>query len=249
MAHQTPAEGQVSQFFRTGLTLAHHLPGGLIHGLIVQVLHQETAENAAQLLTAGALNRLRRQLQQAQVGLGREQLAGFRIERGSHHALQKEAGQMPSGRPINGAVDRDDATKGREAVGIKRPLERVGAAGSCRHTTGVGVLHDHRRWLKGIAASGLAAVTELAHRGEGGFEVEDVVVAELLALELLTSAQTRTGLGVPSGALVGILAVAQALAGRQLKAEAARTLSLQLGGQPLADRGVVLSGMAEGFKS
>ena len=50
----------------SGLAAAHHLPGVLLHGLIVEVLHQHPPEHAAQLLAAGPLNRRRLQLQQPQ---------------------------------------------------------------------------------------------------------------------------------------------------------------------------------------
>ena len=155
---------------------------------------------------------------------------------------------MPCGGAIDGTIDRNNAAKRREAIGIECSLNRIGAACPGGHAAGIGVLDHDRRRLEGVAPRRLSAVAELTHRGEGSLEIKDVVVAELLALELLARTQACPRLGVPGGALVGIFAVAQALARGQLQAERAGALRCQLRTQPLADGGVVLSGVAEGFQ-
>ena len=80
-------------------------------------------------------------------------------------------------------------------------------------------------------------VAELAHGGEGCIQVDQVVVAELLALQLAGTAPARFWLAVPGGALVRVFAVAQALAGRQAQLQRGRVGIL--GGHPAADRRVV----------
>ena len=153
---------------------------------------------------------------------------------------------MAGGGGIHRAVEGHDAAEGRDAIGIEGPLQGMGATAAGGHTAGVGVLHHHRRRLEGVTARRLTAVAELAHGGERGLEIQDVVVAELLALQLLAGPQTGGGLGIPGGALVRVLAVAQALAGRQVQLQ--RGGIAQLGAQPAADGGVVLRRMAEGLQ-
>ena len=83
---------------------------------------------------------------------------------------------------------------------------------------------------------------------QGGVEIDQVVVAEFLALQLNRAAPTG-GLGaMPTGALVRIFAVAQGLAGGQLQPQGRRrrlaaSRGLQPAGQPAADRRVIGSGV------
>ena len=105
---------------------------------------------------------------------------------------------------------------------------------------------DHRRGaLEAVAAGSPVVVPELAHGGEGRVQVDQVVVAELLALELAGAPPAGLGLAVPGGALVRVFAVAQALAGRQSQIQRCgrrgllESLLRQARADPAADRRVV----------
>ena len=56
---------------------------------------------------------------------------------------------------------------------------------------------------------GTGAIAELAHRGQGGIEIDQVVVAEFLALQLLRRPPAGIALAVPESRLVGVLPVAK----------------------------------------
>ena len=267
--HHPPGEAQVGPFGFTGLALAHHLPAGRIDRLVVQVLGQHPAEHAAQLLAIGRGDGGGGQLQQPQVRFGGQPLPGGGLEGGGHHALQEQPRQVFGGGGVHGPVDGHDAPEGRDPVGIESPQQGFGPTGAGGHPTGIGVLHHHRRrQVDGRIgrpagrdpSSGRLAVAELPHRGQGRVEIEQVVVAELLALQLEGCPQPGFGAAVPEGLLVGILAVAQALASRQCELQrwggrgrvASRAFCLgrfvrpQPIGQPGGDGGVVGGGVGEG---
>ena len=90
---------------------------------------------------------------------------------------------------------------------------------------------------------------EALHRGLGCIEIEQVVVAELFALQLLGTAPSR-GAAVPSRRLMGVFSVAQGLPLRQRHRQGlgACGIGFQLGAQPGADGAVVGGGVLEGFE-
>ena len=49
VAHQAPGEAQVVAFGGAGLAGTHHLPAVLLGRLVIEVLHQQPAQQAAQL--------------------------------------------------------------------------------------------------------------------------------------------------------------------------------------------------------
>ena len=191
MPHHPPGEAQVGPFGLSGLALAHHLPGGRIDRLVVQILGQHPAEHAAQLLASGRGDGGGIELQQPQVRLGGQPLPGGGLEGGGHHALQEQPRQVLGGGVVHGPVEGHDAPEGRDPVGIEGAQQGFGPTGAGGHPAGVGVLHhDRRRQVDGGIGLALAprpgrlAVAELPHGGQGRVEVEQVVEAELLALEL-----------------------------------------------------------------
>ena len=97
---------------------------------------------------------------------------------------------------------------------------------------------DHHR----SRSNGVRAVAKLAHRGQGSLQIQQIVGAELLALQLNRASPTLTGMAEPARLLVWILPVTQGLAqGQRLKPGAG--FKLDLGSHPTADRAVVSSGV------
>ncbi len=103
---------------------------------------------------------------------------------------------------------------------------RVGA-----HAAGVCVLED-----------GDGRFGELGDERGGGADVEDVVIGELLALELL---ERRAEVSVEFGLLVRVLAVAKAHFQRQVDAEGAACFLLTI--EVIGNRRVVRGGGGEGL--
>ena len=235
MARQLPGKAQILHLLAGGLAITHHLPAGFLNGPIVQRLHQHPTEHTAQLLMASPANGLGAELQEPQVGLAREMLLGLSIKTWRNHAFQKQAGELFCRGLVHGGVEGHDAAKGRNPIGIERPLEGVSRSGARSHATGIGVLDHHGGSL------GAGAIAKLPHRGEGSLEVNQVVVAEFFALELVGRPPACCGVAMPSGLLMGILAVAQGLLGRhiQLQGSPRGGAIRQSSRQPGADSSVV----------
>ena len=136
--------------------------------------------------------------------------------------------------------------KAETAIRLQGPLQGLGGA-SAPTATPQGLVC----FTTTAAGFGVGAVAELPHGGQGRIEVEQVVEAELLALQLAGPAPARAGLAVPAGLLVGVLAVAQGLAQGQLQPQGkllSTAAGLQLLRQPGADGAVVAGGVAEGLQ-
>ena len=146
---------------------------------------------------------------EAEVLLGGEALACFGREGGCSDGFDEELGDFGGGFGVDGAVDADDSAEGGDGiagesllVGLEDGVAGCGAAG-------VGVLDDDDGGL-----------VELLREFPAGVEVDEVVVAELFALELRCAGDAEAGaVGVERGALVGILAVAEGLGERHIDAE------------------------------
>ena len=143
MAHQAPGEAQVVEFGAAGLAGTHHLPAVLLGRLVIEVLHQQSAQQAAQLHPRGQGQGGRSQFQEPQVGLGRQQLARLGAEGRRHHAFQEQAGELAGRGGIHQTIEGDDAAEGRDPIGIKGPAQGPGRIGPRGHATGIGVLDDH----------------------------------------------------------------------------------------------------------
>ena len=83
---------------------------------------------------------------------------------------------------IDRLVERDDAAEGGERVAVPREVEGVGELAGRRRAARVVVLHDHAR-----------RPGELAGEVQRRVEVEDVVVTQFLAVQLLGGRRRRGG--------------------------------------------------------
>ena len=148
-------------------------------------------------------------LDQAQVLLGGEALAGFGREGGGGDGFDEELGDFFGGVAVDFAVDADDAAEGGDGVAGEGLL--VGLEDGCAggRAAGVGVLDDDDGGL-----------VEFLGQLPAGVEIDEVVEAEFLALELGCAGDAEAGaVGVEGGALVGVFAVAQRLGEREVDAE------------------------------
>jgi hypothetical protein len=139
---------------------------------------------------------------------------------------------------IDGPVEREDAAEGRLRVAVPGEGEGVGEAARDRSPARVVVLDDHRR-----------RPGELADEVEGRVEVEDVVVTEFLAVQLLRGCDAGVvgrAVGVERGLLVRVLAVAEFLVGdeqqRQHRGVEKVHLAGWAAGQEVVGDGMVVGG-------
>ena len=100
-----------------------------------------------------------------------------------HDAFQKQTGELTGRRGFHHTIDGDDAAEGTHTIGIQGPRQCSRNGSSDRHTAGVGVLDDHGGRLQGRRGT-IGSVAELPHRGESRLEIQQVVGAQLLALQL-----------------------------------------------------------------
>ena len=138
-------------------------------------------------------------------------------------------------------IEGHDAAKGRDGISGNGPGQGIAGITARGHAAGVGVFDHHG----GCAFAGREAL----HRGLGCIEIEQVVVTELFALQLLGAAPSRCA-AVPSRCLMGIFPVAQGLPLRQRHRQGVGVagIGFQLGSQPGADGAVVGGGVLEGFE-
>ena len=119
---------------------------------------------------------------QTQILLGGEPLAGFRCEGRGGDGLEKELGDLLSSIGVHSAVDADDAAEGRDGIAGKGFLECFQDRCAGGRAAGVGVLDDdHSRFI------------ELLGQLPAGVEIDKVVKAKLLALELAGSGNAEGG--------------------------------------------------------
>ena len=115
----------------------------------------------------------------------------------------KICGDRLGGRRIERAVGGDDPAEGRHAVAGERFLPGIEQAVARRNAAGIGVLDDD---------DGRSAVAELGDELERGIGVVEIVVAELLALDLLglgDAARRGSDGQIKRRLLMRVLAVAQ----------------------------------------
>ena len=82
------------------------------------------------------------------------------------------------------------------------------------------------------------AITEFTHCGECRLEIQEVVGAQLLALELDRATPALLGMTEPTGFLMGVFPVAEGLAQRH-RLQPGAGIHCNLIGHPGADGGVV----------
>ena len=142
-------------------------------------------------------------LQEPQVLLLAQELQGIGLELWSDDHLAEDLGDGLGARQVQRTIDRDDPAEGRLPVRGKGPLPGLVQIGPATHAAGVGVLEDGQRWC---------LTFELRDQGRGGRQVEDVVVRQLLAVQLL---EILLKLAVQSRFLVRVLPVAERLSQRR----------------------------------
>jgi hypothetical protein len=115
----------------------------------------------------------RSDLDEAEVLFGGEALAGFGVKAGAAMASTKSLAISAAAR-VDLAIDADDAAEGRDGIGGEGFL--IGLEDGCAggRAAGVGVLDDDDGWAR----------RKLLRQLPAGVEVDEVVEAEFLALEL-----------------------------------------------------------------
>ena len=116
----------------------------------------------------------------AHVGLLASTARAVSVDTRGNHRLDEGGHDGLRGRGVDRAVERHDAAKGGQAVGVARPDVRVGRRLAGRHAARVRVLDDRRRRL-----------LELQDDASGRVEIEQIRVRKLLALQNLGGAETR----------------------------------------------------------
>ena len=209
MLADAPGKEQTAQLLGSRRTPGDHLQAGIERGGVdsagVGVLHQQSTRH---VLDHGS-GRRGAHFDEAQILLRAEALAGLGGEAGRGDGFDKELGDLLGGGGVHLAVDADDSAKGRDWIageGLDVSLKDGCAGGS---TAGVGVLHDDRGGL-----------VELLHELPAGVQIDDVVEAEFLALQLARPGDAQAGaIGIKRGALVRIFAVTQGLCQRKVDAQ------------------------------
>ena len=205
------ANARLRRSASVGWRCRHDLPGALIHAARIGRLRQQAARHRAQYQRRGGPPSPARGMgdhigiaptrhHHAAVLLVRGQPGQRigRVARRNQHLDEQAADLLDEGQ-IDLAIRGDDRAVGRHRIACKRQPVRLQQRFRRGQTAGVRVLDDRHGRLG-----------ELLRHGPGRFEIDDVVVAELLALELL---EGRRGAGpaVERRLLVRVLAVAQQL--------------------------------------
>ncbi len=189
--------------------------------------------------------------EQAYVLLGCDRGGGLGADPGGDNDLHELArADGLGGGAVQRLIHRDDAAEGGLRVRGEGPLVGLQQGRADGHAAGVGVLDDDAG----------RPLVELLDALQGRVRVADVVVGELLALDLgggghtgLSPIRLLASLDIEGGRLVGVLAVAHALAFAELEVEGARQ-SLRLlfrvlndSPQVIGDGPVIGGGMFEGL--
>ena len=210
MTNQLPSKAQVIALSLTGNPLSGHSPRIRCNGMVIKILDQQTTKNAAHMVMPGGLDGREWKLQNSEIAFRSEDLPGLRRILRRHHALQEEAGEFSGGRSIHATVDRHNAPESTDPVTIESSGERGSFTIGDRNTAGIGVFHHNGRRPQSRVGSTLA-VAKLPHRRERCFEIEEIVGAQVLSLQLNGASPTSLGCAVPGRSLVRVLAVAQPL--------------------------------------
>jgi len=136
--------------------------------------------------------------EQAEVLLGGEQGEGLGAVGGGGDGFDEGLGDFGGGIGIEFAVEGEHTAEGADGVGGEGLAVAVGEGGGGGAAARVGVLDD-----------GAGGEVEFGDELPGGIEIDKVVVAEFLALELGGIGDAVGASGVEGGGLVGVFAVAQ----------------------------------------
>ena len=236
VADDAPAEEHRGHLVGGGRALGHDLEVAGVDGLLVAVLDEHAADDGADFAEGvGAEADLG--AHEAEILLLAEDREGVGVELRRDDDLGEDLGDGLGEALVDGAVGDDDAAERGLLVGLEGLVPGFEEGVGRSHAAGVGVLQDADR-----------RALELADEVGRGGDIEDVIIAELLALELLERLVERA---VERGLLVRVLAVAEALGDRQGgreaggQAEDVAGAGLGLGLEVVGDRGVVGGGALE----
>lgn len=246
--HAAPGEFEALEFFGGGLAFGDDFPvgGGLADA--VEVLHEEAAGDFTIVEAPNARRGEAWAFEEADVGLplglGGEDFEGIVVVVGGDDGFDEAIGEAEffGSRGIDRTIEGEDRAEGADGVAGVGVAEGGGEFLGDGGTAGVVVLDDDG-----------AGEVELADEIHGGVEIEEVVVGEFLAVELLCGSE-GTGFGVAfdieGGSLVGIFAVAEGTLLVEGKVELRRVVTCRfLGGdavEVLGDGGVIAGGHLEG---
>ncbi len=201
----------------------------------VGILEKQTAGNLFEdaLIRGGANDH------KTKILLCGETLPGFGSEAGSGYGFDKQRGHFFGGVAVDLAIDADDGAEGGDGIGdqgLAVGVEDVGAGG---RAAGIGVLDDGDHGL----------VEFLAER-PAGVEVDEVVVAEFLALKLRGGGNSGAGaVDIEGGALMGVLPVAERLRERIDEAERRGKIVIESNGCVRGGRRSIGVGRGQAFES
>src|SRR3989344_1473195 len=250
-----PGKDQVMDFLFGRRTLGHDLQVIGADHADVAALHQQATVDALVVPGSSAIGRPLATGQQAHVGLGGDDGAGFFADaRGNDHFDELTLDDGLGGLGVQFAVEGNDAAECRFGVSsVGQVVSLADAAFGVRadgHAARVGVLDDHAGWLD-----------EALHAFQRGIGIGHVVVGQLFALQLGRGGDAdfgRLGFNVERRALVRGLAVAHFLGLDELAVEGAREFaatfraeglsSLVHGAHVVGDHAVVGGGMFEGLE-
>ncbi len=223
-----PGEDQVVDFLLGRCALGHDLEVGFADHADVAALHQQATGDALEVPGGGTFGRPFATGQQAHVGFGGDDGAGFFADARSDDDFDElTLDDGLGGFAVQLAVEGDDAAERRLGVGgVGQFVGLANAAFGIRadcHAARVGVLDDDAGRLD-----------EALHAFQRGVGVGHVVVRQFLALQLDGSGDTgfgRLGFDIERRALVRVLAVAHFLGLVELAVEGAREFAAAFGAQ------------------
>ena len=206
MPDGTPGEQQVGQLLQRRPALGDDLEMAAVEAEVVEVLDEQAARHPLEVevgdaVVAHAVGRVGRHGEQLEAGLAAQDAERGLAEARRHDRLVRVRGDLAGGRPVELAVDPDDAAERRDRVGLERVPVGLDELVVRRQPDGVGVLDDRDGRRRVVAGDAV-----------GRIEVEQVVERRAVALELGRVGQRAAamgGLAIERGALVRVLAVAQ----------------------------------------
>jgi hypothetical protein len=188
-----PCEAQVGHLLSGRLHLRHDARAlGPVGG--IARLHQQAAGDGTQLEPGPG----RTCLQEAQPCLGAQHLEGAVVETRGDHYLGEDLHDEARRGPVADGVEGDDPPERRRPIALESAPVRVADIAPHRNAAGVRVLDDRR-----------GGPGELPGEPPGRVRVEQVVVGELLAVQLLRGRDAGAG-PIQGRPLVRVLAVPQA---------------------------------------
>ena len=140
-------------------------------------------------------------LDQTEILLGGEALAGFRGEGRRGDCFDKELCDFSGGFRVNSSIDADDTSKSGDGIGGEGFL--VGLKDCCSGGCAAGVC---------VFDDDDGGLVKLLGQFPAGVEINEVVEAQLFALKLGCTGDTQAGaVRIKSGALVRVFPVAEGL--------------------------------------